>query len=82
MGLREFFRRHRNVFSVTNEWVDAGTGDVETIEEEYGEQATETVNGNRPLSLGWWYRLRSARTSVDGVLEIGDDPADTEKTRS
>jgi hypothetical protein len=88
MGLREFFRRHRNVFSASTEWVDTGSGAVDMIEEEYGDQATETVNGSKPMLIGSAFapfaqaRRVSARTSVDGILEIGEDDADAEKPRS
>jgi hypothetical protein len=41
MGLRTFFRRHRNVFSYTTEEVDMGRGNEDMAVEEYGERAVE-----------------------------------------
>ena len=53
MSLRSWIRGHRNVFSYTNEWVDAERGTADDLGEEYGEQASEEsrVNSNRPLRL-------------------------------
>jgi hypothetical protein len=41
MGLRDFFRRHGNVFSVSTREVDAGAGNEDMLEEDYGERAVE-----------------------------------------
>jgi len=41
MGLRDFFRRHGNVFSVSTQRVDSESGNVDMLEEEYGERAVE-----------------------------------------
>jgi hypothetical protein len=41
VGLRDFFRRHGNVFSISTEEVDAASGNEEMLEEEYGERAVE-----------------------------------------
>jgi len=90
MSLRSWIRGHRNVFSYTNEWVDAGPDDVDDLEEEYGEQASEEKSVRASRALGWpwrwgWFqgggRLigTGPRASVDGILEIGNDSPETEK---
>ena len=41
MGLADFFRRHRNVFSTSTDEVEAAPGDDDMLIEEYGERAVE-----------------------------------------
>jgi hypothetical protein len=41
MGLRDWFRRHGNVFSISTREVDGRPGDVDMLVEEYGERAVE-----------------------------------------
>ena len=94
MGLRAFVRRHHNVFSYTNEWVDADSDAVVDLEEEYGEQADSEARINAPAPIvrmrPWFlrptYLLRARmgipQDSVDGILEIGKDSEDEKKPRS
>ena len=39
--LRDFFERHKNVFSYTTDEVDGGSGNEDMLVEEYGERAVE-----------------------------------------
>ncbi len=48
MGLADFFRRHRNVFSISSKAVDVKRGDEDMLVEEYGGRAVEA---ERPA--GW-----------------------------
>jgi hypothetical protein len=41
MGLVDWFRRHRNVFSISTREVVAKPGDEDMLVEEYGERAVE-----------------------------------------
>jgi len=47
MGLRDFIRRHRNVFSYSSREVVGGPGNEDMLVEEYGERADEA---ERPAS--------------------------------
>jgi hypothetical protein len=48
MSLRDFFRRHRNVFSISTPEVDGGRGNEDMLVEEYGERAIEAEH-----EAGW-----------------------------
>jgi hypothetical protein len=41
MSLRDWFRRHGNVFSISTKEVDARAGDEDMLREEYGARAVE-----------------------------------------
>jgi hypothetical protein len=45
MGLRDWFRRHGNVFSISSREVDGAPGDEDMLVEEYGERAVEERRG-------------------------------------
>ena len=50
MGLRAWFRRHGNVFSISTREVDVGPGNEDMLVEEYGERAVEARRqAPRPL---------------------------------
>jgi hypothetical protein len=78
MGLRDFFRRHGNVFSVSSREVDdVNQGDEEMLVEEYGRRAVEA---ERPA--GWAGRGRAGLATVQPYasadeLGDGDPPADS-----
>jgi len=87
MRLRAFVRRHDNVFSASNRWVDAGPEDVDMLEEEYGDRAVAGRRFNSFTSwrrllggFGWvnWFSGSAPSNAVDGILEIGDDSAEDE----
>ncbi len=59
MGLADFFRRHRNVFSVSTQTVVAKPGDDDMLFEEYGERAVEA---ERPA--GWVGRGRAGLATL------------------
>jgi hypothetical protein len=79
MGLRDFFRRHGNVFSVSTQRVDSESGNVDMLEEEYGERAVEERRssgariGFRGGALQAVGEPPLVDVSEDGILE-GDDP--------
>jgi hypothetical protein len=45
MGLRDWFRRHGNVFSISTREVGGAPGDEDMLVEEYGERAVEERRG-------------------------------------
>ena len=75
MSLRDFFRRHRNVFSISTPEVDGGRGNEDMLVEEYGERATEAER-----EAGWVGRGRGGLPSLqpdpsyDGVAEAEPPP--------
>jgi hypothetical protein len=74
MGLRDFFRRHGNVFSISTREVVAGSGDEDMLVEDYGERAVES---EREPGFG----ARSGRGATGAVVrldvsedELADEP--------
>jgi hypothetical protein len=74
MGLRDFFRRHGNVFSITTREVVARSGDEDMLVEDYGERAVEA---ERAPGFG----TRSGRGATGAVVrldvsedELADEP--------
>jgi hypothetical protein len=76
MSLRDFFRRHRNVFSISTREVDGGRGNEDMLVEEYGERATETEH-----EAGWVGRGGGGAGSVStagsalGLASVQPDPS-------
>jgi hypothetical protein len=78
MGLRDFFRRHANVFSYTTDEVDGGSGNEDMLVEEYGERAVEAEQA--PTSLLNAQRIRPLLRGDVSYDEIADgDVAQDEK---
>jgi hypothetical protein len=73
MGLRDFFRRHGNVFSITTDEVSAGPGNEDMLEEDYGERAVEA---RKAPGYGTKSGLGSVRQSVTQVDVSEDELAD------
>jgi hypothetical protein len=74
MSLRDFFRRHGNVFSISAREVDADSGNEDMLVEEYGERAVEA---EREPGFG----SRSGRGATGSVVrldlsydELADEP--------
>jgi hypothetical protein len=74
MGLRDFFRRHGNVFSISTREVVAPTEDEDMLVEEYGERAVEAQRAPG-------YGSTSGRGATGTVLrldvsedELADEP--------
>ncbi len=82
MGLRDFFRRHANVFSYTTDEVEGGRGNEDTLVEEYGERAVEAEQAQPftpkaevvPLHLSGIAGLKGD-VSYDEIAD-GDAPRD------
>ena len=68
MGVRDFFRRHGNVFSVSTREVDAWAGNEDTLEEEYGERAVEAER-----APGFGARSGSGATGTAARLDVSED---------
>ncbi len=80
--LPDFFQRHANVFSYTTREVEGGTGNEDTLVEEYGERAVEAQQpssllvaplrrgGTRPSQWG-----APTEVSYDEIAD-GADPGD------
>lgn len=69
MGFRDFFRRHGNVFSVSNKEVVASAEDDDMLVEEYGERAIEA---ERTPGFG----IRSGPGATGTVVQL--DPSEDE----
>ncbi len=71
MSLRDFFRRHRNVFSISTDEVDVEPGDDDMLVEEYGERAVEARRLTpRP---GLVTRIPSPTSVVRPQLDVSED---------
>jgi hypothetical protein len=79
MGLADFFRRHRNVFSISSKEVDAEPGDEDMLVEEYGERAVEASHlAPRPGQVGqrtWAGAAAQLDVSADELAD--EDPPPT-----
>jgi hypothetical protein len=85
MSLRDWFRRHRNVFSISTREVDAEPGDHDMLREEYGDRAVEErrSSGSRNRLGFGGLEVRSQPPLVDvseeGILEISEERNEGEK---
>jgi hypothetical protein len=83
MSLADFFRRHRNVFSISTQRVDAGSGNQDMLEEEYGARAVEERRSSGATigtrGLGVVGKPPLVDVSEDGILEASEDGADGDK---
>ena len=76
MSLRDFFRRHGNVFSISTRQVDGGRGNEDMLVEEYGERAIEAER-----EAGWVGRGAGGTGSVStagsslGLASLEPDPS-------
>jgi hypothetical protein len=76
MSLRDFFRRHGNVFSVSSREVDGGRGNEDMLVEDYGERANEAEH-----EAGWVGRGGGGAGSVStagsslGLASLQPDPS-------
>ena len=77
MSLRAWFRRHRNVFSISTKGVDTERGNQDMLREEYGDQAVEE---RRSSGAGIGLRGTAVRgqlplidVSADGILEVSEE---------
>jgi hypothetical protein len=77
MGLRDWFRRHGNVFSISTREVAADSGDDDMLTEEYGDRAVEARQapdyGNKSgLGVPWVTQLDVS----EDELADGEPPPD------
>ena len=86
MSLRAWFRRHRNVFSISTKGVDAGRGNQDLLREEYGDRAVEE---RRSSGAGIRFRGLAVRgqspfvdVSADGILEVSEEAEEKPPRRS
>ena len=76
MSLADWFRRHRNVFSISTREVIAKPGEDDMLVEEYGERATEAER-----EAGWVGRGGGGAGSVStagsslGLASVQPDPS-------
>lgn len=77
MSLRAWFRRHRNVLSISTEEIDTEPGNQEMLREEYGDQAVEERRSSGAV-IG--FRGNSVKgqppvvdVSADGILEASGE---------
>jgi hypothetical protein len=84
MSLADWFRRHRNVFSISTREVVAKPGDEDMLVEEYGERAVEA---RRPSGYGTrsgrWGTVTGYGSRSQGTVKpldvSGDEIADGEQ---
>ena len=67
MSLRDWFRRHGNVFSISTEEVDADSADEDMLHEEYGDRAVEARRTSESLFGG-------LDVSEDGIQDAEPPP--------
>ena len=77
MSLRDFFRWHGNVFSISTPEVDGGGGNEDMLVEEYGERAVEA---ERPASWAGRSGRHIPLNAPAGILpdRSSDEIADAE----
>jgi hypothetical protein len=78
MSLRAWFRRHRNVLSISTKEIDTEPGNQEMLREEYGDQAVEERRSSGAV-IGFRGNLVRGRppvvdVSADGILEASEEP--------
>lgn len=73
MGLADFFRRHRNVFSISSKEVGVEAGDQDMLVEEYGGRAVEASHvAPTPSQVGFGAPGGGPQLDVS-VDELADD---------
>lgn len=68
MSLRDWFRRHGNVFSISTKEVDVEVGDQDMLVEDYGKRAVEAER-----APGYGIRSGSGGTGTVVRLDVSED---------